>query len=544
MKKFFVLLVILVICVLMAPGIIGFQAEDRYQELLSQMEVNGFEVINNDYQRGWFDSKAETEFRIPLGQTPEVAESGAQEELKFKLRSDIVHGPLSPDGGLGIAQIKTHFISADEVQFPQKGDGLLITNIDLQGNGVAAVDVPPMESKQEPGGSSIHFEGLTGEVRFNAQFSEIEMDLAMPRFTMGGDQGQQFLVESVALDSRSKEGLAGLMLGQGEFTVEHIAVTDPNDVAVVDINSFKVTAESKEDGTNILFSIVYALDSVTVNEQRYGPAEIHISAENLAADVLAKMQQEIEEINRQKLPESQRGMALMGTLLNSGAGLLKNDPLLAIDRLQVETPEGTVQGEFSVQSRGLSMEEISNVAVALNKLEVEASVRMPESLFLALFESQARGEIRSRIALRQQLGEEVEAPSPEEVATISRSMAEQKLNGLVQQQLLVRDGKYLASVGGLSGGLLTVNGKTVALPMGQPPQQGMPMGPAPAPMAPEMTAPEAAAPAETPEAAAPAPEAAAPAPEAAAPAPAPEAAAPAPEAAAPAPEAAAPAPAE
>jgi uncharacterized protein YdgA (DUF945 family) len=540
MKKFFILLVILAICVLMAPGIIGFQAETRYQELLSQMETGGFEVVKKEYQRGWFDSAAETEFRIPLGQAAGAPEQGVPEEIKFTLRSDIIHGPLSPDGGFGIAYIKTHVIADGENPFPQQKDGLLKTSIDLSGNGVATLDVPSVETVQETGRPNMSFDGLTGDIKFDAQFSEIQMNLAMPRFAIAGDSGQMFEIKSVALDSKSKEGIAGLMLGQGELTIDQVVVTNPNDSAMVDINSFKLSAESREDGSNILFSIVYALESVTVNEQRYGPAEIHISAENLAADALAKMQQEIEEINRQKLPESQRGMALMGTMLSSGAALLKNDPLLAIDKLQVETPEGTIEGEFSVQSRGLSMEEISNAAAALNKLEVEAFLRMPETLFVALFENQARSEIQNRIALRRQLGEEVEEPSAQELEEYVKSMAGQKLNGLIQQQLLVRDGKYLASTGGLSGGLLTVNGKTIALP-GQPPQQGMPMEPAPAPeaMMPEAPVPEAAAPA--PEAAAPAPEAATPAPEAAAPAP--EAAAPAPEAAAPEAPMEAPAPA-
>jgi uncharacterized protein YdgA (DUF945 family) len=526
MKKFFILLVILAICVLMAPGIIGFQAETRYQELLSQMETGGFEVVKKDYQRGWFDSAAETEFRVPLAQAAGAPEQGVPEEIKFTLRSDIIHGPLSPDGGFGIAHIKTHVIADGENPFPQQKEGLLKTNIDLSGNGVATLDVPSVETVREEGGPSIRFEGLSGDIKFDARFSDIQLDLAMPRFAITGDSGQLFEVETVALTSKSKEGIAGLMLGQAEFTIGHIGVTNPNDAAAVDIDSFKVTAESREDGNNILFSIVYALQSVTVNEQRYGPAEIQISAENLAADVLAKMKQEIEEINRQKLPETQRGMALMGALLSSGAELLKNDPQLAIDKLQVETPQGTIQGEFSVQSRGLSMEEISNAAAALNKLEVEASLRMPETLFVALFENRARSEIVNRIALRRQLGEEVEEPTPEQLDELTKTMAAQQLNGLIQQQLLVRDGKYLASTGGLSGGLLTVNGKTIALPTGQPPQPGMPMEPAPAPeaMAPEAMMPEA-------------PEATAPEAPAVVPAPAEEAAAPEAPAAAPAPAA-------
>jgi hypothetical protein len=190
-------------------------------------------------------------------------------------------------------------------------------------------------------------------------------------------------------------------------------------------------------------------------------------------------------------------MALMGALMGAGADLLRNDPVLAVDPLQVETPAGTIQGKFSIQSRGLKWEEVTNAPVALNKLEVEASLRMPETLFVSLFERQARTEIRNRIALRRQLGEEVEEPSPEQFEEFVKKMATEKLNSLIQQEFLVRDGDYLATVGSLSGGLLTVNGKTIALPTAQPPQPGTAAGAMeqPAPAAAEETAEPAAAPA-------------------------------------------------
>jgi uncharacterized protein YdgA (DUF945 family) len=540
MKKFIILLVILVICVLAAPGIIGFQAETRYQELLSEMEKGGFEIAKSDYQRGWFDSSAETELRISTASATGPAQGGMPEEFRFTLRSEIIHGPLSPDGGFGVAQIRTHVISEGETLFPQQTDGLLKTNIDLDGNGITVVDVPSLETGQAEGETGVRFDGITGTVTFNAQFSEFDMDLGMPGLVINGKDGELFEIDSIALISESKKGIAGLMLGEAAFTIARIKFADPAENMAVDIDGIKITAETRAEGDKLLFSAIYALQAVKVKEELYGPAEIQISARNLAADTVAKMKQEIEEINSQKLPEAQRGMAVLSVLMGTGSDLLKSDPLLAIDRLQVETPEGSIQGEFSVQSRGLTIEEISNAPVALNKLEVEASLRMPETLFVALFENQSRSEIMKRIELRRQLGEEVEEPSAEELEEYTKSMAAQKLNGLIQQEFLVRDGKYLASVGGLSGGLLTVNGKTVALPTGQPPQPGMEMESAPAPTV-EAPAPTLEAPA--PAAEAPAPAAEAPAPAAEAPAPAAEAPAPAAEAPAPA-AAEAPAPAE
>ncbi len=481
MKKFFILLVILVLCVLMAPGIIGFQAEARYQELLARMEENGFEVTKDDYQRGWFDSMAETEFRIALGGTSGMPREDLPQEIRFTLHSDIVHGPLSPDGGFAIAQIRTQILTQDGPLFPEQTEGLLKTNIDLKGNGEVILDVPSVKTEDQSGRPGVRFEGITGNVKFNADFTDVKSEFAMPGLAIAGADGQLFEVGSSNLVSHSKAGIAGLMLGQGDFNVAQVTVLNPNTGVKVDINNIKIAADSRPDGENIQLSITYALETLNVNDAKYGPAELRISFKNLAADAVAKLQREIEEINRQKIPEQQRGMAIMGVLMGTGSELLQNDPLLAVDPLRVDTPEGTVEGSFSVQSRGLKMEEVGNMPVVLNKLQVEAALQIPETLFVALLENQAREEITNRIALRRQLGEEVEEPTPEQFEEYAKLMAAEKLNSLIQQEFVVRKGKYLATVGGLSGGLLTVNGKTIALPNGQPPQPGEMVEPLPSP---------------------------------------------------------------
>ncbi len=101
MKKIVILISILVVALFVAPGVIGFMAQNQYQEIIIGMQQAGLEVTRNDYQRGWFGSRSETEFKLALPQDLGV------EEFTLSMHSDLVHGPLSPDGGVALASVGT-----------------------------------------------------------------------------------------------------------------------------------------------------------------------------------------------------------------------------------------------------------------------------------------------------------------------------------------------------------------------------------------------------------------------------------------------------
>ena len=475
MKKFLILLVVLVVGALAVPAVVGYQAEARYQGMLAHMTRSGFEVVESEYQRGWFSSRAETQLRLPMARPAASGEVDAS-ELRFGLRSDITHGPLSgADGEIMVAEIATEVVSKDGVSlFPGETTKLLRTRIDMNGNGLVEIDLPKLKSEPGEGRLGVQFDGLTGSLSFDAGFSGMVLDMRLPLLRMSGQQGQHFKLQEATLNSNTKKGVSGLMLGDVAFEVKHLELKDPQKETDMDLSGFKILVDSGAEGDQILFNALYALQTVDVDGKQYGPAELEIVADRLSAPALAKMQRAMDELNAKPMSDGERAMAAMGAMMETASELLQNDPTLAVKRFRAETPDGAIKGDFFIQPVGLKADEIMNASVLLGKLKVSGSLRMPEPLFQAFFEQQARAEIQQLIAMRRKMGEEIEDLPEDKLRNYAEAKGKETLDQLLRQELLVRDGDDLVTAGELSNGLLTVNGKTIALPTGQPPQMEEP----------------------------------------------------------------------
>lgn len=464
MRKIVILLVLLMAAILITPGVIGFSAETRYKALIDGIAKNGLEVVETRYQRGWFESTADTEFRIPLAGGDAELPEGAPTEIRFSLHSDIKHGPLSSEGELVVAQAHSDLQADGEPLFPGIEGGIFKTDIKLDGSGRLLADLPAMRSEPQAGTPGVQFEGLTGQLTFNAGVTELSFDLEMPQLALSGAEGQSFELQNFSVNSHSQQGVADLMFGKGRFAIQHMVFQNPVLGQGIVIDDIDVSFHSDAKARNVFFSIVYAFKALQLNGAVWGPAVLEIQMDNLSADALAKMQRQMEEINEDNLPPTGQGMAVMAVLMEAASELLPNDPIVAIPQFRVQTPDGMVEGDVTLQSHGLTWAEIGDAATALGKLEMKASLRMPETIWRALLEQQARQQMAEMAALRQQLGEEVEPQSDEEIQELARLSADEKLNSLLAQGLVVRTGTDVATVAGLDNGLLTVNGKTIPLP--------------------------------------------------------------------------------
>ncbi len=457
MKKLAILFSILVLALFIAPGLIGFKAQSQYQEIVSGMERAGVEVISSEYKRGWFGSQAETEFRLTLPPNVEA------NEFKFSMQSDIVHGPLSTDGGLALASIGTSFKIDGKTLFPEEGNKILNTKIGLDGNGKTLITVPALKIAGEPGRPELQFGGADGELLFDVGFTQIDLELNIPEFWVGGADGESFRVTKVTLGSNSKSGLSNLQMGKAELGIKQIDFVNPKNGLAVTKLGIRLIGDTREDGVNLVFGADYSVDAIAVNDASYGPAELSVEIENIPAAVAARIQQGMQQLRSQKLPEKQQAMAVMGLLLGVGPDILEADPKLTIKRLFIKTPDGDIDGSLSIAADGLLWKEIGDVQAMLDKLNADASIRLPEKLLQSMLEAQAKQSVVQNIEMRKKMGESVDMPSPEEIQTVGKSMVEQRLGDLLQQGLLVRDEAYISSSAKLGGGLLSVNGKTIPL---------------------------------------------------------------------------------
>lgn len=461
MRRFLVLFVVLAVVLLAVPGFIGFQAEERYQALIKHFDPRGgLQLTQNEYRRGWFGATAKSQFKLVRAAT---AQEQAPKGLSFSLVSEISHGPLTASG-FGLAEIVSRIEIDGESPLVEDYTASIKTLVAFDGAGVAYFDLPATELASTDGRRAVNFLGATGRVSFARGLDQIEIGAQMLGLRVAEGDSRLFEIGRVSLQSSSRRGVAGLMLGGGVFTIERLELKDSESDTRISLHALEVDVESSAQGEMVSAWVRYHLQTINVNGQLYGPAEIKIGMSRLSAKVLGQIRQSMEEINAQGLPQAQRGMAMAMVLFGSGPGLLKGDPRLELERLHVQTPQGEIDGRFTLQSVGLEWTEMADMAAVADRLVAEVELRMPEYFYRLAFVWKAQADILRQLEWRKLMGQEIETPPPIQLQEMASRVAEQQLQQLLTQDILLRDGSDLKIQATLKDGLLSVNGKTIPFP--------------------------------------------------------------------------------
>ena len=457
MKRFVVLFLLLAAVLVAAPAVIGFQVESYYQQLVQQLGSGGAQVVAREYRRGWFGAQGETRFRMEVPLHPD---SNELRTLEFSLVSEIVHGPLT-SAGLNLAEIESEFRAEGEQLLPADYQATISTLIDIGGQGTTRIDLPATRIPGREQRPAIQFDGMQGEMLFDAGFEQATARLVLPALTFEQSNGSTLKLQGVQFDSRSHKDASGLMLGSGRFGIDRFDLDDTDKESQLQIRRLVVDAESSNRESGVAAHIRYGLESLTLNGKAYGPAEVKIGFANLSSRTLLEIQQSVEEINAQQLTEQQKGAVLMGNAL----GLLKGDPKLFIETLRVNTPDGLIEGRLSLQSVGLQWQDIGNPPLMLGRLAGDAFLRMPQKLLRLMMRQKARADLLRQFEQRRLVDPDQEIPGEMQLAEMAKRLSEQQLSVLLGQEILVREGEMIATEATLADGLLSVNGKTVPLPI-------------------------------------------------------------------------------
>lgn len=471
MKKLLIVVVIVLIVVFgLAPRLVGGRAQDHYERLVEQLRTNGAQVTRMKYDRGWFSAQADTELLLPL---PPGARELPQlpEELRISLSSTLHHGPLTSLGGLGLAQIDTRILLNGEQLFPDDYPARLRTRVALDGATRTVLDLPPVKLAQTGERPAIDFRGLSGFLTIAADFSRMDARLESPGALIAGGKIGRLDIGALTVDSKGARGVAGLMLGDAKLALSGLQLETADAGGALSLSNLYAEGSSNAAGELVAGSARYRIGALRIGDQAFQEIELKMSAGNLSAAVLAQIQQALDEIQTQALEPQMQGRALLTTLLTQLPLLLEHDPLLAVDLLRVDTPDGRVEGQLSVQSRGLRWEDLQGGGTGfLKKLLAEAHIELPQTLLRQLIALRTEHEFQRELALRRELGEEIEVPSAEELQRLIGEVADQQIAALMEQRLLVREGAQLRASARFELGTLTVNGETVPLPF-LPPQE-------------------------------------------------------------------------
>ncbi len=459
MKKLLVVILILGAILAAAPIIVGIETETHYQEFVARIENNGFKVLDHQYQRGWLGAEAET--RLQMSNSAGTGERQSQTpRFGFLLKSDIAHGPMTADG-LGLAAINSQVHPLPGGALPESYSGKLHTFVALDGKGKTELSWPPETSAVGNSGDRASFGGLDGEILFDPNEERVNWDLMIPEVRFISSEGVAVGFSGLGIDSRSWESQSGLTLGEGTLTLREISFSDGMADDTLRIEGFGLKVESSERNERVAAVADYSLSGLTTGDQVFGPGRIRLTLDQLSAEGLLRLQESISHVQRQPMAELQRRMATMSALMSVAPALLETDPKVTIDPLRLSTPDGVVDGRFSLASEGMTWDQVTSGAQALEKLSGSLSIKMPEAVFERLLEGWILSQLkRERLALGEQLDD---GQNEEQIQNQAKIEAQSLFTSLVRQQFVVHGNGEIATVAALSSGLLTINGKVFPL---------------------------------------------------------------------------------
>jgi uncharacterized protein YdgA (DUF945 family) len=459
----------------------GAQAEKEYRALLQQgSQLGVVKLTTESYQRGLFSSTART--LVAIGEPAAAggdAGKGATEPVRFTLVHDIKHGPivlsLAPGekrpGKLMLGMIVTRVALSPEIQNQVQellGKPLDLVPLEntttfyLGGNGESRFVIPAFHQvvgKDEK--VTINWDGLTSEVTFTAGFTGMTGKLSAPGLEVVGNDGV-FKMKGMASTLDFHEGVAGLFLGKGDFTVAQIELAEQKKEGSerYSLHSFKLESSSQAAGDIVNTSLTMRAERAAAGDTPYGPGVFVLEMRKIDAASLAKLQQLARQAQGQGGQSSQgdQGQLVLAQAMEIFAGLLKKSPEIEINQLSVKTGKGELLGKAKIVFDGNKGVSFDNPLTLLNAVSAQAEASVDEALLMDIVEAIQRSELSGAAG-----ADDGPEDSEEDMRTQAQAMASELLQNLEAQNLIVHaNGKYSASAS-YEPGKVVLNGRPVPL---------------------------------------------------------------------------------
>ena len=489
MKKIILTLAAIVAFLLIAPFIVGIQAQSKLTEDLPQMNAASEQYITvkvTDYDRGWFKSTAAVELNFTetyldsltnaLDQAsndtdpanPPATSNPVINLLSKGVKQDLTisHGPiLTVDStSIGLARVVTSYGQGDTENEQMLRDTLNIDylirsqyDIGFSGAGDIYFDVPGFQVKEQ--GANTSFDGVTAQGTLNLNQLHLTLSGSMPSLAINSEaMTMEVLGTSFNIDSKMVEGL-GFGVGGGNFAVDRINLTNP-DNNNVELKKLLVNSDAQlNEAGNIDLQLSYEISEASISDDIITELIFAMEMENFDAQAMQQLQEVVLQSNNTEDPA-----AMLEEISRVAHQMLSTAPTLSIK------PVGFTLND---QSFNLNLDITTNV----HQLPaVDAFSFDNPMLFMALFSLKGDATINRDLLTTMmipQLKSQLAAGVPEDTAVTDeqlQQMAEAQapmLLGTLEGQGFIKvdtanDANYVVDVQ-FNNGALLINGNPIPL---------------------------------------------------------------------------------
>jgi uncharacterized protein YdgA (DUF945 family) len=347
-------------------------------------------------------------------------------------------------------------------QIPEIGSMWDYTIIYLDGGGEERFSIPAFRhTLGDTDKADVDWGGLSLQTRFNPGFKAVTGSFILPGLNISA---KEFDLKTSEVKSSFdvQEGVAGLSLGDASFDLASIQVTDHRKAAsqAVDLHGLKISSSARASGDTIACAIGIQTARLKLDDTTYGPGVLEVEVRNIDANGLAKLQQVAREFQAQ--PSLRSAEELQAMLLSKYIEILPEllirSPEFEITRLDISTPDGDLTGKIKVAFDGTKASSFQDASMVAKAVKAQAELRADEKLL------HRAASVIATSKTRPGADEQKEPSSTDrEMDAAAMSAAVRQVEGLVAQNILVKEDSYYSLKASYDAGQVVLNGRPLPL---------------------------------------------------------------------------------
>jgi uncharacterized protein YdgA (DUF945 family) len=425
---------------LAGPYVSGRVAEDRFAQSIEALEQDmNLKVEVLEYERSWFTASAATKLEL-------------DPETTVTLVHDISHGPtpLNPRGATVVTTIDFPESARKTLDyyFPDAEALQVVSRVGLTGSQSHEAVIPAFsgEVKDRPG-VSMEWEQAFVAVEMNAGQDRMRLQGEAPLFRVHGEDTPEVVLSGYDFTTEVSKSKTGLWPGKGGFSLNRFALVHPGDEARLEVRGVKTDVVSSEEQGLFSANLGTRLDLLEVGGRTYTDGLLEARMSRLDAEAVAELDERVSKRMKQDPSPEEINTAVAAILGELLPRFLDDNPEMAVETLEVETPDGRIIGTLALRYAGASEPGQPGFTPLLG-LEGRAELAMPRSAALKVSTLLLNDYFKAQLA---------NLPEQERQRRLDEAAARQ-LQGLERQGLVVvEDGVYRVRAE-LDQASLTVNG--------------------------------------------------------------------------------------
>jgi uncharacterized protein YdgA (DUF945 family) len=465
-KKTLLITLIALICILIClPYVTGIIAEKHFNESMEKARIYmahpAFNLKVSDYNRGWFSSSVTTSLEFNTG----------QEKASVVFDSDIKHGPSLHT--LGLAKITTTARLTgelgDKLNYYLKDRPLIesVTYVGYHGKQYVEFTSPLYEGEiKGEAGTKVNWQGMRGRANISAGMKRFTSQVHAPLFSIAWNNKKSkgdLRIENIKVSS-SEHRYETLWLGTSGGSISEININASpgkpgKKAAVLNLKGLAFEQATNEEEGLLAISSRYTIESLTVADRRFENGVFESELHNLDVEALMSLNREIAQLSHDEVSgELSQGESLKlinDSLLSILPDALKHSPEYSINRLSISSDKGDIFANARVKYVGNGDINTFN---PLTDLDFDAMLSIPKALVKEIILANSRNNAVNYLRANKPGFDE------SEVESLSQIIAENNINGLLSNRILIEnDDKYISKIA-LNSGRVTLNGRPMQLP--------------------------------------------------------------------------------